>query len=204
MRHRPTFLLLSSLVLPSRCIAAVQAQPAASLPACEWCGAPDAPPSLSATTIVAPPGEPGTRLVITGRVLRSDGRRPARNVLLYTYHTNAGGRYARRGDETGNGLRHGHLRGWLRTGPNGEYRIDTIRPGAYPGRAEPAHVHLTVTPAGGEERWVDSVVFDDDPLLTPALRSQMPNIGGSGVVHVSRDAAGVQHAVRDIRLQVAP
>ncbi len=204
MRHSSNLLLLALLIVSAGRPPAVLAQPTGVLPTCEWCGAPDAPGALGHSATLAPPGEPGTRLVITGRVLQVDRRTPARNVLLYAYHTNASGRYARRGGETGNGLRHGHLRGWLRTGANGEYRIDTIRPGAYPGRAEPAHVHLTVTPPGGTERWVDSVVFDDDPLLTPALRAAMPGIGGSGIVRISRDAAGVQHAVRDIVLPATP
>jgi protocatechuate 3,4-dioxygenase beta subunit len=203
MSARRCLALAVSLLIPLAVTTSVGAQTAARQPACEWCGAVEAPASLGSFAALADPHESGARLVITGRVLQADGHTPAPNVLLYIYHADARGAYSR-GGQTGNGLRHGHLRGWLRTGLRGKFRISTIRPAPYPGRAEPAHLHITVTPPGGTERWVDSIMFDDDPSLTPALRAQLPNAGGSGIVRVSRDAAGVQHAVRDIVLLVAP
>jgi protocatechuate 3,4-dioxygenase beta subunit len=181
------------------------------LPACEWCGAPEAPTNLTATAVLAGPAEPGVRLVVTGTVYRPAGRppvggarSPAPGVLVYAYHTNARGVYPRRGDETGNGRRHGYLRGWLRTDARGRYRFETIRPAPYPTRDGAAHIHMTVTPPGGAERWLQSVHFADDPLLTPAARVPTPDHGGPGLVRVTRDAAGVQHAVRDVVLEAWP
>lgn len=175
------------------------------LPDCEWCGAAEAPAELDAEMRLAGPGsefpdEPGEPLVITGTVYAADGETPVPDVLIYAYHTNDRGIYEKVGGETGNGLRHGHLRGWLRTDEQGRYRIVTIRPAAYPGSTIPQHVHMTVTPPGGEERWIDSVHFDDDPLLTPTQRSRQRNRGGSGIVTVRRDEDGVYHATRDIVL----
>lgn len=171
------------------------------LPDCEWCGADEAPAELGPTLRIAGPEEPGERLVITGTVYEPDGETPAEGVLLYAYHTNAEGVYPKRGDETGNGRRHGYLRGWLRTGEDGRYRIETIRPGAYPTGSEPQHVHMTVRRPGGEERWIESVHFDDDPLLTEAERRDLSGRGGSGVVDPERDEDGVWHATRDIVLE---
>ena len=74
---------------------------ATPLPACEWCGAPEAPPTLGPILIIPTTGEAGERLIIEGTVYRPDGTTPAGGVLLYAYHTNAGGVYAKRGDETG-------------------------------------------------------------------------------------------------------
>lgn len=204
MSARRHLAIAFSTLIPLAVTLPVAAQGAASLPACGWCGAPEAPTSLGPAATIAGPDEPGRRLLITGRVLQADGRTPAPDVLLYIYHADARGAYSRRGGETGNGVRHGHLRGWLRTGPRGEFRISTIRPAPYPSSAEPAHVHVTLTPRGGAERWVDSIVFDDDSRLTPALRARMPNAGGSGIVRITQDATGVQHAVRDIVPLVAP
>ncbi|MCB0644992.1 MAG: intradiol ring-cleavage dioxygenase, partial [Phaeodactylibacter sp.] len=85
------------------------------LPDCEWCGAMDAPTQLSSTLQIAGLQEPGERLLITGTVFQADGVTPAPNILLYAYHTNQAGIYAKKGNETGNGRRHGHLRGWLKT-----------------------------------------------------------------------------------------
>jgi protocatechuate 3,4-dioxygenase beta subunit len=169
-------------------------------PACEWCGAAEAPDDLDWQTTLAGPDEPGERLVLEGTVREPDGVTPAAGVLLYVYHTNADGRYEPRGEVTGNERRHGALRGWVRTGPDGRYRVRTIKPAPYPGRTEPAHIHITVTPPGGEEDWIDSVVFDDDPLLTADQRDRQRGRGGAGVVTLERDADGVLHAARDIVL----
>jgi protocatechuate 3,4-dioxygenase beta subunit len=56
-----------------------------------------------------------------------------------------------------------------------------------------------VQPPGGEEVWIDSIVFDDDPLLTPARRAALDGRGGSGVVTLRRDEQG-WHGTRDIVL----
>ncbi len=183
-------LLLSSYVLA--CHPEVRAQP--GLPACEWCGAADAPATLTAVARLTPADEPGERLILDGRILQADGRTPAANVLLYAYQTDTTGAYPMRGGETGNGRRHGALRGWLRTGTDGRYRIETIRPAPYPGRHTAAHIHVTLTPPGGSEGWLDDFVFSDDPLLSARERA------GRGVVTLQRDANGVLHATRDLRL----
>ena len=132
-------------------------------------------------------------------MLGADGR-PAAGVLVYAYGTNAAGHYAPGPDPRGNERRHGRLRGWLRTGADGRYRIETVRPGPYPGRPDPQHVHLTVTPPGGPERWIDDVVFADDPRVTPAWLARQARRGGPGLTRPTRDAHGVWHARRDIRL----
>lgn len=170
------------------------------LPECEWCGAPEAPAGLTATLIMPTRGEAGERLIVEGTVYRPDGKTPADGVLLYAYQTNAGGVYAKRGDETGNGRRHGSLRGWLRTGADGKYRIETIKPGSYPTRSEPAHIHLTLQPPGEPERYIDDVVFEDDPLLTPEHRARLRQRGGSGIVRLTQIADGTLRATRDIYL----
>ncbi len=117
--------------------------------------------SLMSTVQIAGPAEPGERLVITGTVYRTDGRTPAANVTLLAYQTNAKGIYPQRNasDERGS------LQGRLRTDAKGRYRIDTIRPGGYPGRVDPAHIHLVVQPEGKPEYHIDEIVFDDDPRV---------------------------------------
>ncbi len=171
-----------------------EAQPRPVLPTCEWCGSSEAPSDLGATARLAEGDEPGDRLIVTGTIFESDGQTPAAGVLLYAYQTDATGVYVMRGDETGNGLRHGALRGWLRTAADGRYRIETIRPAPYPGRNAAAHIHVTLTPVGGAEGWIDAVVFADDSLLTERERN------GPGVVQPRRDDRGVLHATRDILL----
>lgn len=181
----------------NRILAALRRDP----PACEWCGAAETPSRLSWAVRLADSAERGEPLVLTGRVLRADGRTPAAGVLLYLYQTNAAGVYARRGDETGNGRRHGYLRGWLRTDAQGRYCVATIRPGHYPGRLDPAHIHATVQEGRGAEGYIDDFVFDDDPRVTPTYRTQVRNRGGSGVVRLTRGPDGIWRGERTIVLR---
>ncbi len=167
---------------------------------CEGCGAFEAPANLDWTTRIAGPDEPGEPLTVSGVVYRPDGRTPAPGVILYLYHTNARGEYPKRGDETGMARRHGYLRSWLRTDAQGRYRFTTIRPGSYPSRNAPQHIHVTVLEPGREEYWLDDFLFDDDPLLTPRERARLRNLGGSGILRLARQASGGWTGTRNIVL----
>ena len=170
-----------------------------TLPDCEWCGAAEAPRGLSSSVVIAGKSESGERLVLTGRVLQRDGRTPAPDVVVYAYHTNAQGIYPKRGDEGGNAVRHGYLRGWLKTDSQGRYRIETIRPGTYPSRVDPAHVHVTLAAPGSDEQYVDDFVFADDPLVDERYRRRVRNRGGSGITTLTK-RGGVWYGSRDIVL----
>jgi protocatechuate 3,4-dioxygenase beta subunit len=167
-------------------------------PDCVECPHWEAPASLTDRMTIAKSSEPGTRLVVEGTIFQSDGKTPAADILLYAYHTNAQGLYAHAPGTTGQGRWHGDLRGWLRTGASGRYRIETIRPAPYPSRRIPAHIHMHVMAPGGRETFIDDIVFDDDPLVTSEYAKRAPNRGGPGIVHLEPDAAGVLHARRDI------
>jgi protocatechuate 3,4-dioxygenase beta subunit len=157
--------------------------------------------NLTWTTRIPSRPEPGDPLVLTGVVYRTDGRTPAPGVIVYAYHTNASGEYATRGDETGWGRRHGYLRGWVRTNQRGEYRFETIRPGGYPGRGDPAHIHMIIKEPDRQEYWIDEVVFEDDPRVTDRYRRAQQNRGGNGIIRLSRDETGAWNGRRDITLE---
>lgn len=168
------------------------------LPDCEWCGTAEAPDSLDSRLTIAGPDEPGRRIRIHGVVYQPDGRTPAPDVVLYLYHTNARGVYEKRGDETGNGRRHGHLRGWLRTDDAGRYQIRTIRPGNYPDGNEAQHIHVTVQqPDGTPEYWLPSFKFADDPYLEA-------DPGAPNVLQLRQGEDGVWVARRDMVLPEEP
>lgn len=185
--------LLTLLALPARESLAQQAETYEPLPLCEWCGAEEVPAQLDWDLRIAGPDEPGEPLVIEGTVYRADGETPAPGVILYLYHTNAEGVYPKRGDEEGNGRRHGYLRGWLRTNEAGRYRFTTIRPAPYPGRDEAAHIHVTVKEPEVPEYWIDSFKFEGDPYLE--------NEEGSGIIELRRDDDGIWRGRRDIVLE---
>ena len=83
----------------------------------------------------------------------------------------------------------------------GHYRFITIRPGHYPQRNAPQHVHMHVIEPGFCTYYIASIHFDDDPLLSDATRrSEDAGRGGSGLTHPTRGADSVWHVRRDIQL----
>jgi len=124
-------------------------------------------------------GEPiGERIIVSGRVVGSDGR-PVRGTLIEIWQANAGGRYAHEVDQhpapldpnfTGGGR--------VLTDDDGRYRFVTIKPGSYPWRNHdnawrPAHIHLSLFGQAFSERLVTQMYFPGDPLFAydPIYRS---------------------------------
>jgi protocatechuate 3,4-dioxygenase beta subunit len=113
------------------------------------------------------------KLKIQGTVYLMDQRTPAKDVIVYIYHTNRNGIYETNGVQEGWGRRHGYFRGWIKTDANGEYIFYTFRPAAYPGRSEPEHIHMTVKESSKNEYYIDEIVFTDDPLLSQSKRRDL-------------------------------
>ena len=145
--------------------------------------------------------EPGPKLEISGTIYRKDGKTPAKDVILYIYHTDQTGVYPRKGNETGWGKRHGYIRGWIKTNTDGKYKFYTLRPAAYPGQQEnPQHIHPTIKEPGINEYWIDEYLFEDDPILTKQDRNSRQNRGGDGLLKTTKDKNGILIAKRDIIL----
>jgi protocatechuate 3,4-dioxygenase, beta subunit len=53
----------------------------------------------------------GPKLEVSGIIYKTDGRTPAKDVILYVYHTDRSGIYPKRGDGQGWAQRHGYIRG---------------------------------------------------------------------------------------------
>jgi protocatechuate 3,4-dioxygenase beta subunit len=102
------------------------------------------PATLSSTARIAPTSEPGTPLVVRGRLLDIDGS-PARAATVFAYQTDRGGLY----DKPENGPHSWRLRGWAKTDDDGRFSFETIRPGSYPNSNNPPHVHFIAFLANG-------------------------------------------------------
>jgi len=193
------------MVLPAGCRAAAKddARPTARRVGgpCDGCEAiyEGMPKELSSHTRIAAEGEPGEPMEIGGILYRVDGKTPARDVVLYVYHTDAAGYYSPGSNATGLARRHGHLRAWMKSGSDGAYRFETIRPAPYPNRNIPAHVHAIVKEPDTNEYWIDDYYFEDDPLVTADVKARNENRGGSGVIALTK-RNGVWHGRRDIVL----
>jgi protocatechuate 3,4-dioxygenase beta subunit len=128
----------------------------------------------------------GRPIKITGTVYQKDGRTPAPDVILYVYHTDQSGRYTAQSNAKGWEKRHGSIRGWMKTDEKGRYTFYTLRPGTYPSRTEPAHIHITVKEPDKRAYYLDSFYFEGDPLLTSKIKSQMMNRGGNGIIQLDQ------------------
>ena len=116
-------------------------------------------------------GEPqGQRIIVTGRVLDSDGR-PVPDTLIEIWQTNAAGRYRHWKEHHPAPLdpNFGGL-GRCVTDAAGRYRFITIQPGSYPwgnhyNAWRPAHIHFSLFGRAFTQRLVTQMYFPGDPLL---------------------------------------
>jgi protocatechuate 3,4-dioxygenase beta subunit len=124
-------------------------------------------------------GEPlGQRIIVTGRLLDSDGS-PVRNTVVEVWQANAAGRYVDVDDRHPAPLDPNFTgQGRCVTDAEGRYRFVTIQPGAYPWRNHfnawrPAHIHFSFFGPELQSRLVTQMYFPGDPLipLDPVLES---------------------------------
>jgi len=112
----------------------------------------------------------GQRIVVSGRVLDSDGR-AVPDTLVEIWQANAGGRYRHRRDQWPAPL-DPHFNGVGRavTDSDGSYSFTTIKPGAYPwlnhhNAWRPAHIHFSLFGRAFTQRLVTQMYFPGDPLF---------------------------------------
>jgi protocatechuate 3,4-dioxygenase beta subunit len=124
-------------------------------------------------------GEPiGERIIVTGKVADDNGR-PLRNTLIEVWQANAGGRYFHQIDNHPAPLDPNFTgAGRVLTDENGDYRLVTIKPGAYPwgnhpNAWRPAHIHFSLVGPSFVSRLVTQMYFPGDPLFPfdPILQS---------------------------------
>jgi protocatechuate 3,4-dioxygenase beta subunit len=136
---------LSALAVGSRTVDAVaQAQPLRATPSCPGSAAPterqtEGPyfkPDSPLRASLLEPGIVGTKIVVTGMVL-STACQPVARALIDVWHADDRGGYDNAGFR---------LRGHQFTDDQGRYRLETIVPGIYVGRAR--HFHVKVQAPG--------------------------------------------------------
>ena len=154
------------------------------------------------TAIDTLPGFPdkGLKIKVSGTIYQNDGKTPAKDIILYAYHTDQKGIYPTKGDETGWAKQHGYLRGWVKTDENGQYTFYTLKPEVYPSRTTPAHIHFTILEPSGKYYWLGSCHFEGDSLLNAKeINPDSPRGGGSGLLTLRKEE-GLWVGKRDIIL----
>ena len=126
----------------------------------------EAPATAPSTGRVAPRGEPGEPLQVSGVVVGAD-RAPISGASLYIYQTDHEGYY---GVKPLSDSANPRLKLFLRSDSNGGWSFETVRPGSYPNSKAPAHIHFEVL-APGRAAKIFEIVFEGDPFVTAAMRS---------------------------------
>jgi protocatechuate 3,4-dioxygenase beta subunit len=149
--------------------------------------------TTGSSIVIPPKGEPGPVLEVTGRVLSAEGL-PLEGMQLSVYHTDAEGYYSRPVSNP----RQARLRGTMMTDGEGRYTFRTILPGHYPGTRNPRHIHVHLEGHGAPEHWIESYLFEDDPVLSDADARRAAAAGA--LMSLTRGGDGVLRASREIRL----
>ena len=126
----------------------------------------EAPADAPSRGQLAPAGERGERLTVSGVVVDANGK-PVGDVSMYVYQTDREGYY---GVKPSTDARNPRLKLFLRSDAKGAWSFETIRPGSYPNSDVPGHIHFEVGKQGFAAR-IYEIVFEGDPLVTDKMRS---------------------------------
>ena len=126
----------------------------------------EAPAGAPSTGRVAPAGEPGQPLTVSGVVVGPDGA-PVANASLYIFQTDHEGYY---GVKPVSDNRNPRLKLFLRSDARGAWSFDTVKPGSYPNSRVPPHIHFEISAPGRAPR-IFEIVFEGDSFVTQAMRS---------------------------------
>jgi protocatechuate 3,4-dioxygenase beta subunit len=166
------------------------------------CGACTVPEGMTSRARLAPDHEPGERIILSGTVYAADGVTPDSGITFFLYQTDAGGYYHRPGEN----VFRPRLLGWLRTGRDGRYEIETIKPAPEILAAdEPAHIHVHIWANGMPEHFLHDFWFAGDSRIPAGDRQRLAARGAfSPIVQLQPGKDGVARGVRDIRVRPAP
>ena len=132
--------------------------------------------------------EKGQKIKVTGTIYQNDGKSPAKGIILYLYHTDQNGIYDNKYEESNWSKQHGYIRGWVKTDADGKYTFYTLKPGVYPSRSTPAHIHPTILEPNGKYYWIGAYHFKGDPLLTEQeIFPESPRGGSNGLLSLKKE-----------------
>jgi protocatechuate 3,4-dioxygenase beta subunit len=126
----------------------------------------EAPATSPSTGRVAPQGESGQALRVTGVVVGADGA-AVKGASLYIYQTDHEGYY---GVKPASDNRNPRLKLFLRSDAEGKWAFETVKPGSYPSSRVPPHIHFEVSAPGRADK-IFEIVFEGDSFVTDQMRT---------------------------------
>lgn len=139
------------------------------------------------------------RILLTGTIHDFYGT-PAKDVILYVFHTDSNGVYLKRDVATGAETLNGYIRGWIKTGADGRYFIYTNLPGSYPNEKTRAHVHCIIKEPDVNVYSLMDFIFPNDPFADENETRVPQHKNGGLVKHISQPGDAVTVYKRDIYL----
>ena len=113
------------------------------------------------------------KLKITGTIYQSDGKTPAKDVILYICQPDDKGNFQLERDA--NRKRYVYHRAWIKTDADGKYTFYTFMPGKLLRTKELKQIIRIIKEPGKPEQELAPFFFNDDPLipeLTLACRAE--------------------------------
>lgn len=123
------------------------------------------------------------KLMITGTIYQSDGKTPAKDVILYISQPDEDGDYELK---TSNDKRFVHHRGWVKTDSDGRYTFYTFIPGNFIQYRELKHIHPVIKEPGKQEYALDAFLFDNDPFLSKSCRKRLEKKGIDSILILAK------------------
>lgn len=152
---------------------------------------------LTSTASIPDYDQAEQKLKISGTVYKSDGKTPAKDVILYFYQTDEDGKYELKGEKKAD--KYIYHRAWVKTDQDGKYTLYTFVPGTDYGSNEMKHIHTFVKEPSMPEYQIDGFLFENDPYLSKYCRKKLKKAGANNILNPEK-ANDILVAERDITL----
>jgi protocatechuate 3,4-dioxygenase beta subunit len=137
------------------------------------------------------------KLKLTGVIYQSDGVTPAKDVILFIEQPDENGDFdlRRAGEE-----RYVFHRSWVKTDEDGRYTFYTFVPGNDRRYNQMQQIFPIIKETSKPEVQLESLLFDEDPMLTKRCRKQLARNGNTARILTTKKEDGLLVAVKDIVL----
>ena len=139
------------------------------------------------------------KLKLTGVIYQSDGVTPAKDVILFIEQPDEDGDFdlRREGDQ-----RYVFHRSWVKTDADGRYTFYTFIPGNDRRYNQMQQIFPIIKETSKKEVQLESLLFDDDPMLTKRCRKRLAKKGNVKRILTTKKEDGIFVATKDIVLTV--
>ena len=154
----------------------------------------DNPPMIQ-DNILAAENEPGSRMIITGRILNLDCDEFIPNTIVDVWHANNAGQYDNQGFS---------LRGFTTSNAQGFYLFETVKPGKYlnGNSFRPSHIHFKIT-APGFSTLTTQLYFEGDTSIPNDAAASIDSgtyDASNRIISLTENSEGILEGTFDIMI----